>query len=146
MKGSDYSHMPPVGALMTPFPHTISSDTPVPELLARMEAEDFRHLPVMEDGALVGIVSIRDVHRLMDPNRPNTDRREVEAHQVMTPEPYVVESGESLELVLREMADRKIGTALVAKRGKLAGILTLTDACHAFADVLEDRYGSESSA
>jgi CBS domain-containing protein len=137
--------MPPVGALMTPFPHTAEVDTPVSDVLARMEAEDFRHLPVVREGALVGIVSIRDIAR-----RTRWDEggahQPLEAHQVMTPDPYIVETGEPLATVLREMVARKIGTALIAKRAKLVGILTLTDICDAFADILEARYEPDSVA
>ena len=63
MKLSDHLHMPPVGTLMTPFPHTIAAETPVSEVEARMKSEDFRHLPVVEEGSIGGIVSIRDLNR-----------------------------------------------------------------------------------
>lgn len=41
---------------------------PITEVMARMTAQRNRHLPVMEDGRLVGIISIGDVvkHRLRE--------------------------------------------------------------------------------
>ena len=48
---------------MTKDPATITPDAPVAEALDRMLEEGFRHLPVMEGGALVGIVSLRDLSR-----------------------------------------------------------------------------------
>ena len=43
------------------------------------------------------------------------------------------------------MADRKIGTAVVVRAGKLAGIVTATDVCRALADALESRFGKPDS-
>ena len=36
------------------------------------------------------------------------------------------------------MAIHRIGSAVVTRRGKLAGVFTTNDACGAFADYLED--------
>jgi acetoin utilization protein AcuB len=146
MKLSDHFHMPTVVTAMTPFPHTIHVDTPVPTLVKRMEEGDFRHLPVVAEGELVGIISIHDVDRLIHPDRGDTDRWVTSAAQVMTPDPYVVAPTESLAVVLREMIDRRIGTTLVVKREKLVGIVTVTDVCRILAELLEDRYGSDAIA
>jgi CBS domain-containing protein len=44
---------------MTADPITAAPDTPLEEAQATMLENGFRHLPVMEDGELVGIVSMR---------------------------------------------------------------------------------------
>lgn len=146
MKLGDHSHMPSVVVAMTPFPHTIHADAPIPLLVNQMEEGDFRHLPVVAEGELVGIISIHDVDRLIHPDRGDTDRWVTSAAQVMTPDPYVVAPTESLAVVLREMLDRRIGTTLVVKRDKLVGIVTVTDVCRILAELLEDRYRTESVA
>jgi CBS domain-containing protein len=46
---------------MTAVVQTCTPDTTVDELMATMTAMRIRHVPVVEDGALVGIVSIGDV-------------------------------------------------------------------------------------
>ncbi|MBE3637874.1 CBS domain-containing protein [Mangrovicoccus algicola] len=51
----------PVSALMTPNPQTCNPSTPLLAVLRRMTDGRFRHLPVVEDGQLVGLVSIGDV-------------------------------------------------------------------------------------
>lgn len=51
----------PVEQWMTAHPTGIEAGTPVGEARALMLRQGFRHLPVTEDGALVGIVSIRDL-------------------------------------------------------------------------------------
>ena len=47
--------------VMTRDPRTVTPMTTVPEAMAMMTAGRFRHLPVMEAGQLVGLVSIGDV-------------------------------------------------------------------------------------
>lgn len=51
----------PLSELMTAVVTTCSPETTVDELMAIMIGQRIRHLPVLVDGALVGIVSIRDV-------------------------------------------------------------------------------------
>ena len=49
---------------MTRSPRTISSDATVEEALRRMLDGSFRHLPVMDDDRLVGMLSMRDLSRV----------------------------------------------------------------------------------
>jgi CBS domain-containing protein len=51
--------------VMTPDPITIEADRPFGYALVVMHSEGFRHLPVMKDGKLVGIVSARSA---LDPD------------------------------------------------------------------------------
>jgi CBS domain-containing protein len=53
--------------LMTRQVTTVTMETSVDHALEIMDAGYFRHLPVMEDGRLAGIISIRDLvkHRVM---------------------------------------------------------------------------------
>ncbi|HEX9095971.1 MAG TPA: CBS domain-containing protein [Candidatus Dormibacteraeota bacterium] len=51
----------PVVQWMTRNPVTVGPDASVEEALETMLAGHFRHLPVMEGGRLVGVVSIRDL-------------------------------------------------------------------------------------
>ncbi len=52
-----------VAEWMTKDPATIEADATVSEALDRMLEEGFRHLPVLDTGDLVGIVSLRDLSR-----------------------------------------------------------------------------------
>lgn len=54
-----------VADVMTPSPHTIEADEPFGAALIVMHDYGFRHLPVVEKGKLVGIVSARSA---MDPD------------------------------------------------------------------------------
>jgi CBS domain-containing protein len=50
-----------VAEWMTKDPFTRDADAPAHETLALMLAKGFRHVPVTEEGRLVGIVSMRDL-------------------------------------------------------------------------------------
>lgn len=49
------------GQLMTSVLYTVTPDTTVPEAMGLMTNRRVRHLPVLADGRLVGLVSIGDV-------------------------------------------------------------------------------------
>lgn len=51
----------PVTAIMTSDVHTCTSETSLEDLAEEMTAHRFRHVPVVQDGRLVSIVSIGDV-------------------------------------------------------------------------------------
>ena len=118
--------IPDIRYVMTTLPRSIGADATVPEALSLMERCGVRHLPVTNGGSLVGVVSDRDIKRTTDPltNMPTLQA----VRKVMTPDPYVVGPDEPLDRVLRTLADRRIGCALVAEAGSLVGIFTTTDA------------------
>jgi len=58
--GSDLTHSP-VSAWMTKDPEQASPDTTVEDALQLMLLHGFRHLPVLEDRAVRGVVSLRDL-------------------------------------------------------------------------------------
>ncbi len=51
----------PVSRHMTPKVTTVTREATIDHLMATMTEGRFRHLPVVEDGRLIGIVSIGDV-------------------------------------------------------------------------------------
>lgn len=57
-------HTTRLDEVMTPAPHTIGPELPFGSALVLMQEKGFRHLPVVEDGRAVGIISSRSA---MDP-------------------------------------------------------------------------------
>lgn len=53
----------PVVHVMTHDPVTIEASTTVEEVLDQHSGKDFRHLPVMDEGRLAGMLSLRDLVR-----------------------------------------------------------------------------------
>ncbi len=51
----------PIGELMTKDPFTVSSDSTIEECMTLMSDKHIRHLPVVDDNTLTGVISIGDV-------------------------------------------------------------------------------------
>jgi CBS domain-containing protein len=52
-----------IGELMTKDPFTVTAEASIEECMEIMTARRFRHLPVMEGGKVIGVISITDVVR-----------------------------------------------------------------------------------
>ena len=143
MTPSATSQMPPVRAVMTPSPYAIDLDAPVRLAQGLMAEHGIRHLPVTDQkGALVGVLADRDLKRSLDPSIGLPPKNELFVRDVCVLDPYVVDPWEPLDDVLVQMAERHVGSALVAKEGKLVGIFTATDACRSFAEFLRAQFPS----
>ncbi len=55
------SYTTPVSEIMTGHVYTVAPDVPAEECMVIMTDKHIRHLPVVEDGRLAGIISIGDV-------------------------------------------------------------------------------------
>ncbi|MBK6919404.1 MAG: CBS domain-containing protein [Deltaproteobacteria bacterium] len=121
---------------MTPFPYAVQADESVAVARAMMQEHGIHHLPVMRDGALVGIVSARDIGVATDVLGGRESAVPLLVWSVCTRDPFVVEVDARLDQVADRLADLHIGSALVTKHGKLAGIVTVTDLCRALGSLL----------
>jgi acetoin utilization protein AcuB len=136
----DYRRMPPVAAAMTPFPYHVQADDPISEVERLMEEHGIRHVPVQDGGRVIGMISDRDLHHLVNPALPGRDRERIRARDILIPDPYVVEMSAALHDVVAEMARRQIGSAVVVRHGRLAGILSASDVCRVLAEILRQRF------
>jgi len=128
---------PQVIAFMTPFPHSIDIDAPLARARKMMREGAFRHLPVTCGGAIVGIVTDRDIKLLLGPDFGNPEERELKVRDAYIDKPCVVPASTPVATVARTMSEHHIGSAIVTKNDKLVGIFTVTDACRALAEIIE---------
>jgi acetoin utilization protein AcuB len=121
---------------MSPIPWTVSVDDSIAKAHQVMRDFQVRHLPVLKDRKLAGVVSQRDLY-FMD----NLDPEALTVREAMTAEAYAVPPSTPLKEVVREMAASRYGSAVVVDREQVVGIFTTVDALEAFADLLarEDR-------
>jgi acetoin utilization protein AcuB len=124
----------PVKRFMTTFPKVVRLDVPVAEARAFMVEHGIRHLPVVEDGALVGVVSERDLRVLA---APSSDRPICVA-DVFTRDPLTVDLETPLDRVTEAMAQRRVGSAIVVREQRVVGILTTTDVCRLLSEFLRE--------
>ena len=54
-----------VSELMTNNPFTVNSDTSVDDCMALMNDKHIRHLPVVDKGTIMGVISVGDIIRFM---------------------------------------------------------------------------------
>jgi acetoin utilization protein AcuB len=131
--------MPKIEKVMTAMPHSVRNDLPLKAAYEMMREHQIRHLPVQHGGKLVGILTDRDVKLASS----FAGASEMKVEDVMTPEPYTVAPETPMNDVVRSMAERKIGCALIVQTNqKLVGIFTATDALTYFGDVLDQNYKS----
>ena len=140
MSLSNLKHAPQVMSVMTPFPYSIAIEESVRTARDMMERHAIRHLPVKDQGTLVGVISERDVSLAMGTGVHFPSAQALRVREVYLPQAYVVDVGERLDCVLLHMAQQHIGSALVVKEGRLAGIFTMTDACRLLGQLLRDRF------
>lgn len=124
-----------IQSLMTLCPHSVGLDQNIEVARKLMLQNGFHHLPVLEGGRLVGVISDRDIKFAI--GWAGTKEVTYVVKDVFIPEPYVVEPTTKLEPVLRRMVQDQIGCTLVAvNKDRLVGIFTATDACRYLADCL----------
>lgn len=116
----------PIRAFMTATPHTIGQTQPLARAHERMRAQGVRHLPVLEAGKLVGILSHRDA--LFVETLRDVDPEKVPVEDAMSTEVYTVSPETPLADVLSAMAEHKYGCTVVGDSAHVVGIFTTTDA------------------
>lgn len=129
---------PALTSVMTPFPYSIEGHESIARAEAMMDEHAIRHLPVTEDRELVGVLSDRDIRVARRVGAGAANGAELSVAAVCSRPPYVVEMSSALDEVVLEMAERGIGSAVVVRQGKLAGILTTTDVCRVLSRVLRE--------
>jgi CBS domain-containing protein len=132
--------IPTIKTVMTPFPYSVESAASVAEAREFMREHRLRHLPVTEQGQLVGVVSDRDIKLMLGPDFAYPSETDLRVRDVMVRDAYIVDLDTRLDEVLQHMAAHHLGSVLVTREGKLAGVFTTTDACHHFADFLRAQF------
>jgi CBS domain-containing protein len=140
MRPAKPDKIPSIKSVMTPFPWLVHIEDRLGRAAEMMAERNIRHLPVTEDGKLVGVLADRDLQLVMGAAASPEQRASLTVRDACVADAYVVETSEPLNRVLLTMASRHIDSALVVKNGKLAGIFTLTDACRCFGEFLESLF------
>lgn len=129
--------IPSIQKYMTVLPHTIGADQTLAQADKMMAKYRVRHLPVLDGGKLVGILTERDI-RLVETFK-DVEPEKVTVDEAYSPDPYVTSPNASLSDVCAEMAQHKYGCVLIEDNHKLVGIFTWVDALKAMHDLMETR-------
>jgi acetoin utilization protein AcuB len=142
-----------VERIMTPNPVAVAPHDSLRWAIHLMKKGSFRRLPVIEEGQLVGIVTVRDIRLATDlpvilGDYPLHDRlREkwcdewpldnITVGACMARDPITVTPDTNVGEAARLMRDRKIGGLPVVQGGQLVGIVTKMDVLNCFIELLE---------
>ncbi|MGA9521851.1 MAG: CBS domain-containing protein [Myxococcaceae bacterium] len=111
---------------MTPAPETVNLRCSIAEAYDIMQSLKVRHLPVVDDGKLVGILSERDL--CIAKIAHGIDPTDIAVGEVMIRDIYTVEPDTPIEEAALAMVEGRFGSSVVLSRGEVAGIFTTTDA------------------
>jgi acetoin utilization protein AcuB len=124
-----------VHRFMTRHPQTIAPGETLASAHRLMRAHDIRHLPVVDEGKLIGLLSMGDLHLIE--TLKDVDPEVVQVSEAMTSEVYTVGLHASLQHTAAEMATRKCGAAVVLDRARIVGVFTTIDALRALSALIE---------
>jgi CBS domain-containing protein len=112
--------------IMTPYVESITPEETVQDAAMRMKDLNVGAIPVCDEGALVGMVTDRDlVVRVLAEGR---DHKEVTVSEAMSPDIVYCFEDDDTEKASQIMADRQIRRLpILSREEKLVGIIALAD-------------------
>lgn len=129
---------------MTKNPMTVTAGTKVDEVAHLMKKHNFRRLPVVDDGKLVGFLSDSDLMRVAPSSATTLSRYEINSllakicvRDIMKKDVVSVNVDATIEEAALIMYKNKIGgMPVVSNMGAVVGVITETDIFKTFVDVM----------
>ncbi len=139
---------------MTTTVSTLKDDARLLDAALLIRRTGKRHVPVLdEQGAVVGIVTDRDVSRVapsmlahITPEEYNEVFEITPIARAMSPHPIVISPEASMREAVSILYTKKIGALPVVEAGKLVGILTVSDALGLLNELLAESGASAGAA
>jgi len=129
---------------MTAEPQTLGADHSLLDAVLIMRRAGFRHIPILEDGRVVGVLSERDVARaaptLLLPLLPDDYNRlfeDTRVSKVMTRNPVIAAPEMPLAEAAGLLRSKRLGCLPVVASGTLVGIITVSDMLRALYDMFQ---------
>ena len=126
---------------------TLGSGASAAEAWNLCQEKGIRHLPVVDDGRLVGLVSDRDLRDVSAPRGSGGESNTLSwtrLGDIMSTRLATIHPLATIDHATRELHDRKIGCLPVVADGELAGIITSSDMMQILLELVgaHDRRGS----
>ncbi len=125
----------PVRTVMVWPVATVEATASVTDVAEALAADEVGALCVVEHGALVGIVSERDVVTHV---AAGADPAYLTAGEIMSPEPITVTPDDSVLTVARAMRESQVRHLPVVSNGLIAGIVSIRDLFGVLIDAAAD--------
>lgn len=129
---------------------TVGAHETLPDAVVKMGTMGVKRLPVVHEGAVVGILTDGEVRRAL----PKLSERltpwdftlraaKVRVRDAMLRPPFTIDADADLDSALRVLLDRRVGgLPVLDEDGRLVGILTLTDVLKALAKMPRNTWGA----
>lgn len=118
---------------MNPRPITIYPGASLAEARALLDRHRIRHLPVVEEGKLVGIITDRDIRSAASV----ASLEQITVGDAMTRNVITITPETPVQEAAKLMVSHRIGGLPVLKGGEVVGIITETDLLKAFVELVE---------
>ena len=132
-----------VSEIMTREVITLRPQSNLREAISIIQKFRIRHIPVVEDGKIAGIVTDRDIKRATPSIHGGVTQDDYERvldetklFQVMTRDPATVSPDSSIKAVARMLVEKKYGALPVVSDGTLVGIISDIDLLRVLHDML----------
>lgn len=113
---------------------SVPPEMPILDALNMLQRERIRRAPVIKEGRMVGIVSIKDLLNAAPSDATSLSVWEmnylvskIKVKDVMTRDVMIVDENTPIEEAARIMADNKVGGLPVMRDGRVVGLITETD-------------------
>jgi len=122
--------LPAIKDVMTKNPITIDAGSSILTAAEMMKEKHIRHLPVLKHGKAISVLSWQQVCAVAEMYGNLGPRTSLDCGDLKSSEElFVVTPDSSLSDVCREMAAKKVSSALVVSGDAVEGIFTVVDAC-----------------
>jgi len=130
-----------IDSIMTREVVTVAPDATLSDVRTCLHEGGFRHLLVVEDDVLVGVISDRDVLRALSPflDTYSEEHRDVRtlarpAREIMRENPITIETDTEIEEAASLVLDHSISSLPVVENGKIVGLVTTKDLLKHYTD------------
>ncbi|HVZ88290.1 MAG TPA: CBS domain-containing protein [Polyangia bacterium] len=124
---------------MTPTPHTIGPTRSLAAARKLMVDSHVRHLPVLDEARIVGLLSERDL--FLVESLPGVNPTVVRVEEAMVQNVFTVGPDTPVGVVVATMIERKLGSTVVCEGQHVVGVFTTIDALQALLELLEKPQG-----
>lgn len=128
---------------MTPEPQTLDITSTLLDAVLLIRRAELRHIPILQDGRLVGILTDRDVGRVapsilspVSPQEYNRFFEDTPVGKVMTRNPLRISPEATLAEAVHLLYINKLGCLPVLDGEQLTGIITVSDMLRALHDLI----------